>query len=194
MKAIAWMIIFIAGTLGLNAQQMPSGIIKGAMAPDFMAKDQHGKTISLKDQLMKGPVVLVFYRGQWCPYCNKALKQLEDSLPMIKAKGAGVIAVSPEVPENVNKTVKKTGATYPVLFDDGMKIMKQYDVAYDVDPKTIEKYKGYGIDFNTANGSNGAHLPVPAVFVINKKGVVTYRHFDPDYKNRAAVSTILAQL
>jgi peroxiredoxin len=120
---------------------------------------------------------------------------LEDSLSLITGKGATLVAITPEKSENISKTIEKTKATYPILFDDGLKIMKSYDVAFAVDNKTIEKYKGYGIDFTTVNGANnGAHLPVPALYVINKNGRIVFRHFDKDYTKRPSVADILAHL
>lgn len=173
----------------------PKGLPLNDNAPDFMAKDQHGKNISLKNELKNGPVVLVFYRGQWCPYCNRALKQLEDSLAQIKAKGATVLTITPEKQDNITKTITKTKASFPVLHDEGLKIMRSYDVAFKVDDKTIETYKRYGIDFVEANGeANGTNLPVPAVYVINKDGRIVYRHFDPDYRKRSTVKEILSHL
>lgn len=172
----------------------PKGLNVNDKAPAFAATDQNGKVFDLNDQLKKGDVVLVFYRGQWCPYCNKQLKSLEDSLSLIMAKGATLVAITPEKPENISKTIEKTKAAYPILFDDGLKIMKSYDVAFAVDDKTVEKYKGYGIDFSQANGNNGANLPVPAVYIINKEGKIIYRYFDADYRFRASVAEILAHL
>jgi peroxiredoxin len=182
-------------SLILDAQDGPMGLQVNEKAPAFTAKDQAGKTISLESQLKKGPVVLVFYRGQWCPYCSRQLKKLEDSLSLITAKGATVIAVTPEKPENINKTISKSKASYPILFDEGLKIMKSYDVSYQVSEKTIEKYKGYGIDFVEANGTtNGTNLPVPAMYIISKEGIIVFRHFDPDYTKRPAVLEILKYL
>ncbi len=194
MKKIFSSVILLLVVLCAGAQDMPKGLNKLQLAPDFSAKDQNGKLVSLSEQLKKGPVVLLFYRGQWCPYCNKQLKQLEDSLSFITAKGAIVIAVSPEKPENIKKTIDKTKATYSVLFDEGLKIMKNYDVSYGVDANTVEKYKGYGIDFSSVNGSNGANLPVPALYIIGKDGKIAYRFFDTNYTNRASVAEILANL
>lgn len=184
----------IIGPLFSVAQNSPQGLQVNEKAPVFSAKDQSGKKISLQDQLKKGPVVLVFYRGQWCPYCNKQLKRLEDSLAFINNKGAILIAVTPEKPENISKTIDKTKATYSVLFDEGLKIMKSYDVAFAVDSNTVERYKGFGIDLKEANGSNGANLPVPALFIINREGIIIYRHFNPDYKQRPPVQEILSHL
>jgi len=180
--------------INLSAQEGPKGLNVNDKAPEFSAKNQDGKPISLKEKLKTGSVVLLFYRGEWCPYCNRELKNLEDSLSLITAKGATLIAVTPEKPENIRKTIEKTKATYPVLFDEGLKIMKSYDVAFAVDPKTIEKYKGYGIDFNEVNGSNGASLPVPAVYIINKKGEIIYKYFDADYRKRPSVKDLLDHL
>ena len=176
------------------AQNKSEGLRINDKAPDFTAVDQKGEKVNLKKQLKKGNVVLIFYRGQWCPYCNKQLKQLEDSIDFIKAKGATVLAITPEVPENISKTIAKTNASYSVLYDEGLKIMNAYKVAFQVEAKTVEKYKGYGVDFLKANGSNGANLPVPAVYIISKKGKIIYRFFEVDYTKRPSVKTILDHL
>jgi peroxiredoxin len=150
--------------------------------------------IHLKDVLKKGKVVLIFYRGQWCPYCNRQLKKLEDSLQQIIGKGATLIAVTPEKPENITKTIEKTSATYSILFDEGLKIMNAYNVSFEVPENTLTRYRNTGIDIEKNNGSNGKYLPVPAVFVINKESTITYRFFEPDYKKRPTVQEILENL
>lgn len=176
------------------AQQMLNGLNVNEKAPVFSAKDQFGNLFNLVEQLKKGPIVMVFYRGEWCPYCNRQLKGLQDSLPFIIQKGANLVAVSPEQHTSILKTVKKTNASYPILFDDELKIMKSYHVAFKVDEVTIERYKNFGIDFNAVNGSNGATLPVPTVYIISKDGTITFKHYDPDYKKRISVKEILANL
>ncbi len=195
MKIICLAVVaFICIPLWLMAQETPAGLKVNATAPGFSARNQYGNIISLGDELKKGPVVLVFYRGQWCPHCNKHLKLLEDSLSFITAKGATVIAVTPEQPENISKTIDKTKASYSILADDSLKIMKSYGVAFAVDEKTIEKYKQYGIDFANANGNNGANLPVPALYIIDKNGKITYRYFNSNYTKRSSIAEVLAQL
>ncbi|MDE3145005.1 MAG: AhpC/TSA family protein, partial [Bacteroidota bacterium] len=187
MKLQIFIISLIIVPISSIAQITAKGLQVNDKAPLFSAIDQNGKNILLKDELKKGTVVIVFYRGQWCPYCNRQLKKLEDSLSFIKSKGATLLAITPEKPENILKTIEKTKASYSVLFDDGLKIMKQYDVAFTVDDNTLEKYKKWGIDLKVANGTNGNVLPVPAVYIINKQGIIIYKHFDPDYKQRASV-------
>jgi peroxiredoxin len=172
----------------------PEGLKVGDAAPMFTAKNQNGKTVNLKQALKNGPVVMLFYRGQWCPYCNKQLSHFADSLQMLTAKGATILAITPETGENVQKTIEKTKASFPVLEDEGMAIMKQYKVNYAVDENTITKYKGYGIDFDNANGTNGANLPVPATYIIGKNGIVKYVFFNTDYRKRASVLEILNNL
>ena len=194
MKKIILLITLVSLTMGLTAQETPKGLSINDKAPEFTAKDQNGKEVSLKTELKKGSVVLVFYRGQWCPYCNKQLKQMEDSLVQIKAKGASVLTITPEKAENINKTITKTQASFPILHDSGLQIMKSYDVAFKIEDKTVESYKKFGIDFAEVNGENGANLPVPAVYVINKAGNIVYKFFDTNYKKRATIKEILEHL
>lgn len=178
----------------LQAQEAPEGLFIASKAPDFRAKDQAGNEVRLKDLLKKGKVVLVFYRGYWCPYCNKELSRIQDSIGLIRSKGATVVAVSPEMPENVAKTVEKTKADYPVVYDEGMKIMKAYDVEYEMQENTVTRYRNAGLDIEKINGANGKNLPVPAIYIIDKESKITYRFFEPDYKKRPSVREILDNL
>jgi len=175
-------------------QEAPEGLFIASKAPDFRAKDQHGTEIRLKDLLKNGKVVLVFYRGEWCPYCNKELSRLQDSLQWIKDKGATLVAVSPEKPENVLKTVEKTKAEYSILYDEGLKIMKAYDVEFQVPENTLTRYRNAGLDIEKNNGANGKFLPVPAVYIIDKESTIVYRFFDRDYKKRPSVKDLLEYL
>src|SRR6266516_3827879 len=125
--------LFLITVINVHAQEKPEGLFINSKAPDFKAKDQNGNEIVLKDLRKKGPVVLLFYRGYWCPYSSKELQKLEDSLSFIKEKGAQIIAVTPEKQEGISKTIEKTKASYSIITDQEMKIMKAYDVAYQVD-------------------------------------------------------------
>ena len=196
-KSILLLSFLLSATTLVFAQTetvYPEGLKVGDKAPDFAAKDQSGRVVSLKEALKRGPVVMLFYRGQWCPFCNKQLSHYSDSLALISAKGATVLAITPETGENVKKTVEKAKANFPVLEDEGLTIMKLYKVNFAVDEKTITKYKGYGIDFENANGSNGPNLPVPATYIIGKDGKIKYVFFNTDYRKRASVQDILNNL
>jgi peroxiredoxin len=172
-----------------------TGLKNGAQAPEFTAKDNSGKTLDLKALLKKHKsVVLFFYRGQWCPYCNKHIQQLQDSLQLLTAKGAYVIGVTPETGENINKTIEKTHASFSIVQDKGYAIMKAYDVNYTVDANLYAKLKEYGVDLEQGNGNTDHVLPVPATYVINSSGKITYVHFDKDYTKRPSVSLIAKNL
>lgn len=176
----------------INAQERPEGLFINSKAPDFKAEDQNGQQVSLKELRKKGPVVVVFYRGYWCPYCNKYLKKLQDSLQLITDKHASLVAITPEAKEGIDSTVQRTGATFPILYDEDMKIATNYGVKYDVDQRTLVRYKSSGIDLLKNNHQReSASLPVPAVYVINKEGSVIYRFFDVDYRKRVPVREIL---
>ena len=119
-KAIASLISFLF-VLFVCAQEKPEGLFINSKAYDFKAKDQNGNDVILKDLRKKGPVVVVFYRGNWCPYCNKELRRLQDSLQLITAKGAQLIAITPEGKEGVDSTVAKPGASFPIISDEVIK-------------------------------------------------------------------------
>ena len=194
MKKIIFVLIASLSIYTCLAQEAPEGLFLASKAPDFKGKDQHGKDIRLKDELKKGKVVLVFYRGEWCPYCNRELSRLQDSIGFIHEKGATVIAVSPEKPENIQKTLEKTKASYSIISDEGLKIMKAYDVEFEVPENTVTRYRNTGIDIEKNNGNNGKYLPVPAIYVIDKEQTVIYRYFDSDYRKRPSVAEIIKQL
>ena len=194
MRRIYFLISVLFLSTILFAQEKPEGLFIKSKAPDFKAKDQDGNEVRLKDLLKKGKVVLVFYRGNWCPYCNRYLQKLTDSLELIKEKGATVVAVTPEMPEGVAKTVEKTKAGFPVLYDENLKIMKAYDVEYELQENAVARYRNGGIKLDEINGKNGNFLPIPATYVIDKESNVTYRYFNSDYKKRPSVKEILDHL
>ena len=171
-----------------------STLAVGSMAPVFTAKDAGGHEVNLQKLLKKGPVVLYFYRGQWCPYCNKQLSQLQDSLAQLTAKGAQVVVVSPETQENIGKTVTKTKASFPIVHDANFAIMKAYHTAFNVQPDVVAKYKGFGVDLLAANGADAAVLPVPATYIIGKDGKIKYAYFNSDYRKRVSVREVAAAL
>jgi len=182
----------LAALFVLLAQaQKPEGLFINSKAPEFKLKDQSGVEVSLKDLRKKGPVVLLFYRGNWCPFCNRELKAFQDSLGMIQTKGAQVVAITPEQKEGVDSTIRKTGVIFPILSDEDMKVANNYQVAFNVDDRTVSRYKMAGVDLLKTNGQKVAMLPVPAVYIINKEGTVTYRYFDENYRNRVSVAEIL---
>lgn len=176
------------------AQKKESSVLVGDKAPMFKAMDQNGNTVKSNDILEKEQLIVVFYRGQWCPLCNKHLSHLQENVAKFKEAGARLVAISPEIPVSVEKTVDKTKAAYSILHDADYKIMKEYGVDFVLAPKMVEKYKEYGIDLTASNGNSDQTLPVPATYVIGKDGIVKYVQYDPDYKNRSNAEEILKHL
>ncbi|NJO91377.1 MAG: AhpC/TSA family protein [Chloroflexia bacterium] len=168
------------------------GLSVGAKAPIISAIDADSVKFDLNESLKHGPVVVIFYRGYWCPVCNKHLKQIQDSLSLITNKGATVVAISPEKPEYLEKMEEKTGVKFSLLYDDGYKIANAYDVTFT--PKKSEL-----IIYNTALGANlkethsddSQRLPIPATYLISEDGIIAWRQFDPDYKKRSSVKDII---
>jgi len=188
-------LLIIAGIFFSLQVLAQTGLKNGVIAPEFTAKDNSGKTLDLNTLLKSHKaVVLFFYRGQWCPYCNKHIQQLQDSLQLLTAKGVYVVGVTPETGENINKTIDKTHASFSIIQDKGYKIMKAYDVNYTVDDVLNAKLKSYGVDLEKNNGNTDHVLPVPATYVIDRSGKIIFVHFDKDYTKRASVSSILAAL
>lgn len=171
------------------------GLQIGDTVTDFSALDQQGRTITLSEALKKGPVVLIFYRGQWCPICNKHLSTLQDSLQLIYAKGATVVAISPEKPEYLKRTAEKTHASFSLLYDEGYKIANMFDVTFKPDSLTTVMYNTVlRANLKEANTDDSQRLPIPATFIIGTDGKILWRHFDPDYKKRSTVQDIVKNL
>jgi peroxiredoxin len=171
------------------------GLQIGETVKDFTATNLHDEIFDLSEALKEGPLVVIFYRGQWCPICNKHLKTLEDSLQLIYDKGAKVVAISPEKSEFLKKTAEKTNATFNLLYDEDYIISDIFGVTFR--PDSISR-----LMYNTILGANlkGAHsddsqqLPIPATFIINQDSKIVWRHFDPDYKKRSKVEDILKNI
>lgn len=188
-------ILFAAGILLSLNTIAQTGLKSGVIAPEFSATDNLGKKLDLQALLKKHKsVVLFFYRGQWCPYCNKHIQQLQDSLQLLTSKGAYIIGVTPETGENINKTIEKTHASFSIIQDKDYKIMKAYDVNYVMDADMVGKYKSHGVDLEQNNGNTDHVLPVPATYIINKTGKITYVQFDKDYRKRPSVAAIAKEL
>ncbi len=175
-----------------------TGLPAGAKAPNAVLTDDEGNEHKLADLIAKadGPVVLLFYRGGWCPYCTKHLAELGARFDELKATGATVYAVSPESWEKLGVTEEKGKLTdietgYTLLSDPSQKAARDYNLIFDVDADTQKKYKGYGIDLGSWNANKEWTLPVPAAFVIDKAGVIRFAHVDEDYKKRIDVDKLI---
>ncbi|WP_233897202.1 peroxiredoxin-like family protein [Tenacibaculum piscium] len=178
---------------GLDAV-INSGILESAknigdIAPDFKLKNALGETVSLKSYLDKGPVVLIWYRGGWCPYCNLTLHHLQEELPNFKAEGANLLALTPELPDESINTSEKHDLEFEVLSDIHNKIAKEYGVVFKLTKDVAKKYNEK-FNLNSHNGDTSNELPLAATYIINTDGKIEYAFLDVDYRNRAEPSEI----
>lgn len=171
--------------------QEPEPLFIGDKAPHFLALDQFENRVSLKEKLKDGPVVVVFYRGQWCPHCNRHMSQIQDSLQMILDAGASIIAITPEKGDKIEKTMQKSGAKFSIIYDENHRIMDKYRVTFKLSGWKRFIYGLGGININKASGNKDSALPVPATYIIAKDGTIFASHFNEDYSERMQVIEML---
>lgn len=181
--------------LGMDEKALPEGVNVGDSAPEITMTTSENKQVNLKYFYNKQPVVVIFYRGYWCPVCNEHLTEFAERAKEIEAKGAQLIAISSESYANVSKTVEQTGANFTIISDIDGSIMKAFDVNFEV-LDTYEKWIQEKLDASIAetNATKKAVLPVPATFIIDTTGKIIYKQFDPNYRKRASIDDILANL
>ncbi|HAJ91545.1 MAG TPA: alkyl hydroperoxide reductase [Gammaproteobacteria bacterium] len=169
-------------------------IAAGDIAPDFTLPGASGAAVRLRDKLREGPVILSFYRGGWCPFCNLELQALQSLLPEIRALGASLIGISPETPDNSMTTAEKHQLEFEVLSDIGNKTARDYGLIFTVYEEMRPLYLKWGLDVPASNGDDSWELPVPATYVIDSNSVARAAHVDKDYTKRMEPEQILTAL
>lgn len=167
----------------------------GDKAPDFTLSNARGESINLFDQLKQNKVVLVFYRGTWCPYCNLALSQYQSMLPTIKENGANLIAVSAQTPDESLSMQEKNNLDFEVLSDNGNLVARLYTTVFRNGDAPLEEMDKLGFDFDAFYGNDSKEIPVPAVFIIEKDGHISFAKTEGgDYRNRTESLEIITKL
>jgi peroxiredoxin len=171
---------------------MPPSV--GDPLPDGVVKDADGQPVRLNELHADGPLVIVFFRGSWCPICTRHFQQLIAIHPQIVEVGASMVAISPDSVENTRANVEKLKIPFPLYSDADVAAAREFGLAFQVDEKTLEKYKTFGIDLPKASGHDHRALPVPAVFIVDRSGQIVFAHSNPDYTKRLETKTIVAEL
>jgi peroxiredoxin len=166
----------------------------GARAPEFALPDAHGGLIRSADLLARGPLVLTFYRGVWCPYCNADLQAIEATADEIRASGASLVAISPQTAPNRRKSERENGLSFPVLSDHGNAVADMFGLRFRLPDELIAVYKGFGNDLTIGNGEDSWTLPMPARYIVGTDGVIAYAEVNPDYTRRPDPSELLPVL
>ncbi len=168
---------------------------KGDKAPDFSLSNATGETIKLSDLLENGKVVLTFYRGTWCPYCNLQLNRYQQALSEIQDAGAQLVAISPQTPNESLNIKEKNELQFEVLSDNGNIVARQYTTVFKNDDTPINTMAALGFDFDAHYSDDSKEIPIPAVFIISQDGTISFASTEGgDYRNRVEVSTIINAL
>ena len=168
-----------------------TGIEKKAPIPGQIMKDLEISGVKLSERLKKGSVLLTFYRGGWCPYCVKQLKEIQERRDDFSRLKIQVIAISPETSKEVEKTQKKTGLTFEMISDNDFLLANQLGLTFKVDSKVEEVYRSLGINLEESQGNKKNRLPVPATYLIGRDRKILYGFIDADYTKRAEIKDIL---
>ncbi len=165
----------------------------GDTAINFTLTNANGTEVSLYSELEKGPVILMWYRGGWCPYCNLTLHYMQEMIPEFKKYSGNLIALTPEVPDKSLSTKEKNELTFEVLSDLNSTVAKQYGIVFKLTDEVAEYYQN-GFDLQSYNGNDNNELPLAATYVIDTNKVIKYAFLDADYRNRAEPSVVLEAL
>lgn len=166
----------------------------GDLAPAFSLPNALGQPVSLESRLQTGPVVISFYRGGWCPYCNLELRALQAVLSEIQMLGASLLAISPQTPDNSLSTQEKNTLSYEVLSDVGNQVARQFGLVFTLPASLLPIYADFGINLAAANGNNSFELPLPATYVVGTNGVIAHAFVDADYTKRLDPQEIIETL
>ena len=174
--------------------QAQRAVPAGDRAPDFVLSDPDGNPISSRELLAKGPLVVSFYRGVWCPYCNLDLQALDATLPEITVRGASLVAISPQTAPNSRKSQRDNKLRFPILSDVRSEIASRFGIRFALPDYLMETYKGFKNDLPSFNNDPAWVLPMPARFIIGTDGVVAYAEVNPDYTRRPDPAELLPVL
>ena len=167
---------------------------KGDRAPAIALTNARGALVDVKSLLKRGPVIVTFYRGGWCPYCNLELRAFQEILPEIKAAGASLVAISPEKPDDTLSTAEKNALDFEVLSDIGQKAGRAFGLVYSFSDELKWAYRNFGLDIPAKNGADEWALPISATYVIDRDGIIIYAYTDADYRDRADPRDVLVAL
>ncbi len=184
----------LTATAGSELGTRPEGIglAPGAAAPDAEVHDLQGQAVQLSALFSRGPTLLVFYRGGWCPYCNTQVRQLTEAAEQFSAHGVALIMISVDRPEAAATTEAAYDIPFPVLSDSDLAAHRAYHVVEQVGPEDYERLTGYGIDLEAASGRDHHSIAIPSAFLIDDAGVIRWSHAARDYKTRPTVEQLLA--
>ncbi len=166
----------------------------GDVAPSFRLRDPEGNVVSSEELLQKGPLIISFYRGVWCPYCNMELQTLQEALPEFEKLGASLVAISPQNAPNSRKSTRQNNLTFPILSDEKGKVGEAFGLKFKLPNYLVDLYKSLKNDLPAFNDDPDWTLPMPARYVIGQDGTILYSEVNPDYTRRPEPEDMLDAL
>lgn len=166
----------------------------GETIPNFSLKNAKNEVVNSSDILKNGKMIIAFYRGSWCPYCNLELKALQEKISEFKEKNATLVAISPQSPDNSLTVIEKHHLTFEVLTDKDNVFAKQLGIVFELQDFVLPYYHALGIDLSSFNENTNNSLPIPAVFVVNESSKIIYKFADANYMNRIDIDELLKTL
>ncbi len=159
-------------------------ILIGETIPDVTLFSPEGKPLNLKQEVAKKPTILLFYRGGWCPFCNAQLSQIQQVEAKIKDLGYQLIAISPDTPDALKKSIKERELDYQLASDFNLQATRQFGLAFYISKKYNDKVKSIGGKTQKLEGDERSILPVPAVFILDQEGVIQFEYVNPNFRVR----------
>ena len=178
----------------INSGAAEQALKEGAQAPDFTLPDARGNAVTLSHLLTQGSVVMTFYRGQWCPYCHLMLRAYQHALSHLQAKGASLLAISPQMPDHSRALAEKLELTFALLSDVGNRVARQFGLVFKLDEAVRGAYQQVGADLPEFNGTDAWDLPMAGTFLVDRSGIVRLAFVNPDFTRRLDPSVIIARL
>lgn len=177
-----------------DADAVKNALKVGAQMPSFALKDIDGKDVGSDELMKKGNLVLIFYRGAWCPFCNTYLQELQRNAAAIQDAGGEIVAISVESPDGSTTVAQKNELKFTVLSDPNLETARKFGIVYQLPAETDKTFKSRGLDVAIHNQMEKAELPLGATFIVNQQGEITYAYLDTDYKKRAEPEVIIENL
>jgi peroxiredoxin len=178
----------------INSGVANKALKEGARTPDFTLPDTRGNPVTFSHLLAQGPVIITFYRGQWCPYCHLALRAYQQALPHIQASGASLVAISPQTPHHSLAMAQKLELTFALLSDTGNQLARQFGLVFTIDKAVHGAYKRVCADLPAFNGTDSWELPMASTYLVDPSGIIRLAFVHPDFTRRLDPSVVITRL
>jgi peroxiredoxin len=178
----------------IQSRAADKALKEGAQAPDFTLPDAHGQPVTLSSLLQQGPVIVTFYRGIWCNFCNLELNAYQQAMPLLREAGGFVVAISPQTQDHCLTLAERKELTFPVLSDIGNQVARQFGIVFTINERAQAAHKKVHKELPKFNGDDTWEIPIPGTFLIDQSGTIRLSYVDPDFMQRLDPLVIIERL